>query len=440
MKAVGLGLVALGALVMSSCVTAPPATPRGAPEKLRIAIPELVPRMSGPDEGDLARILTEMVGHGLRFSSLFTVVAGEPPLPSDPAALGKRLADLAAAGTHVAMQGWVAVSGPRVTVEFRLLDLRSPGFRPIASKAFWAEPLRQHRGLAHRIADEIVHRLTGERGIAGTKIAYVTRVGAHKELAMMDYDGFSQQALTGLQSISLWPAWSPAGSSIAFVSFSQGYPALFQLTPFVPGHRATHLISALSQQSPVAWSPDETTIALALSTPGNAEIYSIRLGTSSFRRLTHHDGIDVDPTWAPSGREIAFSSDREGGPPRIWIMDDQGLNARRLTGGSYDTQPRWSPRGDTIVFTRRQAGRFDLWAISPDGSNERRLTTGPGSNESAAWAPNGRHLVFASTRTGRSQLFTMLANGTEQHGPLHTDADAWSPSWSPPPRDTGGLP
>jgi TolB protein len=434
MKAVGLGLVALGALVTSSCVATPPAAPRGAPEGLRVAIPELVPRTSGPDEGDLARILPEVVGHDLRFSSFFSVVADEPPLPSDPAALGKRLADLASTGTHAAIQGWVAVSGPRATVEFRLLDLRSPGFRAIASKTFWAEPLRQHRGLAHRIADEVVYQLTGERGIAQTRIAYVTRAGAHKELAMMDYDGFNRVPLTRLQSISLWPAWGPRAPVLAFTSYFQGYPYLWRLDPFAPRQRVPELISAWpGLNSAAAWAPDGQTIALTLSYGGNPEVYKVRLGTSAFERLTHHDGIDTDATWAPSGREIAFSSDREGGAPRIWIIDDRGLNARRLTGGGYDTQPRWSPRGDTIVFTRRQAGTFDLWAISPDGSNERRLTTGPGNNSSAAWAPNGRYLVFSSTRTGRSQLFTMRVDGTEQHGPLPTGGDASSPTWSPRP-------
>src|SRR5262245_7721372 len=105
MKAVRIGLVALGALVMSSCATTPLATIPGSSEKLRIAIPELVPRTSDADERDLARILPEIIGQDLRFSSLFAVVADEPPFPSDPAALGKRLAALAAAGTHAAMQG-----------------------------------------------------------------------------------------------------------------------------------------------------------------------------------------------------------------------------------------------------------------------------------------------------------------------------------------------
>ncbi|HLE43831.1 MAG TPA: Tol-Pal system beta propeller repeat protein TolB [Methylomirabilota bacterium] len=406
---------------------------QGGTKKLGIAVPEFV-RVSPQDEGNFARVIPEIIGNDLRFSALFTVVANEPPLPSDPEAVRKRFADLAAAGAHAAMQGFLAVAGQRVTVEFRLYDLTNPQFRQIASKSFWAEPLRNHRGLAHRISDEIVYQFTGERGIAETKIAYVTRSGPNKELSMMDYDGFNQTSLTNLQSISISPVWSPSDSTIAFTSFFKGYPYLFRIYPFNPRRREPELISAWPGiNSAPAWSPDGKSIALTLSYPGNPEIYTLRLGTSDFRRLTNNRGIDTDPTWSPTGREIAFTSDRNG-PAQVWVMDAEGANPRRLTTGSYDTQPRWSPRGDTIVFTRRAAGGFDLWAIAPDGSNERRLTNGQGANRSAAWAPNGRHVVFESSRGGRYQLYTMLADGSEQQPLTRNRDEALSPTWSPRPQ------
>jgi TolB protein len=122
------------------------------------------------------------------------------------------------------------------------------------------------------------------------------------------------------------------------------------------------------------------------------------------------------------------------GPPQIWVMDAQGVNARRLTTGNYDTQPRWSPRGNQIVFTRRTASGFDLWSVAPDGTGQRSLTQGQGSNESASWAPNGRHIVFSSSRGGRPQLYTMLADGTEQQPLTRNRGEALSPTWSPRPQ------
>ncbi|HEV8306729.1 MAG TPA: Tol-Pal system beta propeller repeat protein TolB [Methylomirabilota bacterium] len=407
---------------------------QGGTKKLGIAIPEFGRAPNTADEGNFSRALPEIIGNDLRFSALFTVVANEPPLPTDSEALRKKLADFAAAGAHAAMHGFQSIAGQRVTVDFRLYDLTNPEFRLIAQKSFWAEPLREHRRLAHRISDEIVYQFTGERGIAETKIAYVTRSGQNKELAMMDYDGFNQVALTDLRSITLSPVWSPVDSTLAFTSFFKGYPYLFRIYPFNPRRREPELLSAWPGiNTAPAWAPDGRTVAITLSKDGNPEIYSLRIGSSEFRRLTNNRAIDTDPTWSPTGRELAFSSDRSGSP-QIWIMDAEGANPRRLTLSGFDTQPRWSPRGDTIVFTRRTAGGFDLWAIAPDGGNARPLTQGQGNNESAAWAPNGRHLAFTSSRGGRQQLYTMLADGSEQQPLTRDRGEATSPSWSPRPQ------
>jgi TolB protein len=406
---------------------------QGGSRKLGIAIPEFV-RATPTDEANFSRVLPEIIGNDLRFSALFAVVANEPPLPREGDALRQRLAALASAGAHAAMQGFLGINGQRVTVEFRLYDLTNPDFRTIANKSFWAEPLASHRRLAHRIADELVYQFTGERGIAETKIAFVTKSGPNKEIAMMDYDGFNEVTLTQLGSTSLSPVWNPTDSSVAFTSFFKGYPYLFRIYPFNPRRQMPELLSAWPGiNSAAAWSPDGKTVALTLSKDGNPEIYTLRVGTSDFRRLTNNRGIDSDPTWSPTGREIAFSSDRMGNP-QIWIMDDLGTNARRLTTGGYDTQPRWSPRGDTIVFTRRTAGGFDLWAVAPDGSNLRPLAHGQGENESASWAPNGRHIVFSSTRGGRAQLYTMLQDGSEQQPLTRVRGEASSPTWSPRPQ------
>lgn len=408
---------------------------QGGTRKLGIAIPEFTRVTPATDEANFARALPEIIANDLRFSALFTVSANTPPLPANPETLKRAFADFAAAGAHAAMHGLLSLGGQRVTVEFRLYDLTNPEFRLIASKSFWVEPVREHRRLAHRIADEIVYQFTGERGIAETKIAYVTKPGSNKEIAMVDYDGFNQVVLTDLRSISLSPVWSPVDSSVAFTSFFKGYPYLFRLYPFNPRRREPELLSAWPGiNSAAAWAPDGRTVAMTLSKDGNPEIYALRIGPSEFRRLTNHRGIDTDPTWSPTAREIAFSSDRTG-TPQIWAMDAEGASPRRLTfGDGFDTQPRWSPRGDTIIFTRRTAGGFDLWAIAPDGSNARPLTQGKGSNESAAWAPNGRHVVFSSSREGRAQLYTMLADGSEQHPLTRDRGEASSPTWSPRPQ------
>lgn len=408
---------------------------KGGSTKLGIAIPDFT-RMatSASDEANFTRTMPEIIGNDLRFSALFRVV-NAPALPAGPDALRQEFAQFAGAGAHAVMRGLLTIMGQRLTIEFQLYDLTNPEYRLIASKSFWVEPLRDHRRLAHRISDEIVYQFTGERGVAETKIAYVTRSGPNKEIVMIDYDGFNQTPLTDLKSISLSPVWSPTDSTVAFTSFFKGYPYIFRLYPFNPRRRDPELLSAWpGLNTAPAWSPDGRTVAVTLSKDGNPEIYTLRVGTSEFHRLTNYRGIDTDPTWSPNGRELAFSSDRSG-TPQVWVMDAEGASPRRLTfGSSFDTQPRWSPRGDTIIFTRRTGRGFDLWAIGPDGSNARPLTQDQGANEAAAWAPNGRHIAFSSSRGGRSQLYTMLADGSEQEPLTRDRGEASSPTWSPRPQ------
>src|SRR5437667_4731643 len=152
-------------------------------------------------------------------------------------------------------------------------------------------------------------------------------------------------------------------------------------------------------------------VAMTLSKEGNPEIYLLTVATGAFRRLTMHAAIDTEPTWSPTGRELAFISDRSGSA-QIYVMDAEGTNLRRLTHSGFNTQPRWSPKGDAIAFTSRQ-GNHDIWAVNTDGSTLRRLTAGPGSNERASWAPNGRHLVLQSNRLGRFQVLTMPTHRSE---------------------------
>ena len=340
LAAFGLALLAAPARLDSQGVEVFLNVTQGGSKKLGIAIPEFTRLTSAPDEGNFARGVPEIIGNDLRFSALFAV-ANTPALPTAADAIKQEFGRLQQAGAHAAMHGLMRVDGQRLTIEFRLYDLTNPEFRLIASKMFWVEPLADHRRLAHRIADEVVHQFTGERGIAETKIAYVSHAGPNKELVMIDYDGFNQAPLTNLRSTSLSPAWSPTDSSVAFTSFFKGYPYLFRIFPFNARRRGQEpeLMSAWPgiNTSP-AWAPDGRVLALTLSKGGNPDIYALRVGTSDFRQLTNSRGIETDPSWSPTGREIAFTSDRSGSP-QIWVMSAEGTNARRLSFGGLVRHP-----------------------------------------------------------------------------------------------------
>jgi len=398
----------------------------GGAKKLNIAIPEFSV-VAGTDAGGVAKLLATVAGQDLTFSQLFSVVAATGSIPAnDPAALRQSWTEFAAAGAHAGVHGLLAIRGARLEAEMRLYDLTTPEQKLIGTKSF-EMPSDQARRLAHKIADEIALQFTGDRGIADTKIAYVSGPRGAKEIMVTDYDGLGPRPITRNSSINLTPVWSPDARSLAYLSYKNGYPDLFRAFPFERRPEQT-LAAFVGINSSPAWSPDGRSLALTLSKDGNPEIYVLILATGVFRRLTRHAGIDTDPTWSPTGREIAFVSDRTGSPS-IFVMDPEGANQRQLTTGGYHTQPRWSPKGDTIVFTSRQV-THDLWAISPDGSNMRRLTAGPGDNQGASWAPNGRHLAFQSNRLGVWHIYAMLADGSEQTPVTRSPGEQTSPSWS----------
>ncbi|HTM57993.1 MAG TPA: hypothetical protein VL123_06215, partial [Candidatus Udaeobacter sp.] len=163
---------------------------------------------------------------------------------------------------------------------------------------------------------------------------------------------------------------------------------------------------------------------------GNAEIYLLDARGGSARRLTDNRGIDTSPSWSPTGREIAFTSDRSG-TPQVYVMDRDGGNVRRLTfDASYTDSPAWSPKGDRIAFVARTSDGFEIDVCKADGSDLRHVVTG-GSNENPHWSPDGRHLLFASNRGGATGLYV---SDLDDRPPRKLDLGALvasSPAWSP---------
>ncbi|MDI6740050.1 MAG: Tol-Pal system beta propeller repeat protein TolB [Candidatus Edwardsbacteria bacterium] len=294
-----------------------------------------------------------------------------------------------------------------------------------------ALPLAQGRSAAHAVCDEIILRTVGERGIARTRIAFCLKVGKHKELAVMDYDGQGAGRLTAFGSTVLSPDWSPDGGRLALMSFAGPQTVVYTLD--LSARTSQELLRQPGVNVSPAWAPDGSALALTMSRDGNAEIFTYDLRTKAQRRLTNSWAIDCSPAWSPSGREIAFVSDRAGSP-QIYLMDADGGNIRRLIyEGSYNTSPAWSPKGDLIAFVSRVKGEFQICTISPTGDGHTQLTY-EGDNEDPSWSPDGLHLAFSSDRTGRDEIWLMHWDGSEQRAVTSTGG-ATMPAWSPFPAE-----
>jgi len=318
------------------------------------------------------------------------------------------------------------VRGTQLKLSGELRDF--PGRRPLLVKEY-SGPVADWRALVHRFADDIVLQLTGEPGVAATRIAFVSRAGRDMELCVMDFDGHGLTQLTNDRSIARSPNWSPDGSLVLFTSYRGGTgPHLWVMNP---ANRKPFLVSGRSGiNTSGIYSPDGQRIACTLSLDGNSEIYVLDARGGSPKRLTNNRSVDTSPCWSPTGREIAFTSGRSGNP-QIYVMDSDGGNPRRLTYDvDYTDSPMWSPKGDRIAFVSRTGAGFDLYVCRSDGTGAQRVVAG-GSNENPHWSPDGRHLVFSSNREGALALYVTDLDGTPPRKLETGGRKALSPAWSP---------
>jgi TolB protein len=400
---------------------------------LGIAIPTFDPDGVRGDALAYSRQMASILTKDLKLYGFFTFVDNQKFL-SEASAADKRsntivFKEWAELGAQLLVKGTYEVTDGQVVINARLYDVDRG--QQITGRRYTGPPTAI-RLMVHKFADEIVYRLTGERGIAQTKIAFTSLHRGKKEIFIMDYDGQNPQRVTSDNTIVLNPAWSPDGSFIAYTSYRDGNPDLFIMD--WTGWNKRVLSRAAGLNASPSWHPKGDRLAVVMSLEGDTEIYVVRLDGRIEQRLTRNRGIiDTSPTWSPTGRQIAFVSDRSG-TPQIYVMDADGANIRRLTfEGAYNAQPVWSPRGNRIAYvSRRGRGAFDVYTMNPDGTGVVKLTDGRGSNESPAWSADGRYLTFSSTRArGAPDLYLMRADGSGVNRLTYLPGGGSDPVWSP---------
>jgi len=290
------------------------------------------------------------------------------------------------------------------------------------------------RRLAHTISNDIVEAITGQRGIALTKIAFILKKGKNKELVVMDYDGANARQFSN-DRLCAHPRWSPDGTRIVYTSYWQVYPDILEVNLMTGNRRVIARFPGLNTGA--EYSPDGLRIALTLSKDGNPELYMMGVDGTGLRRLTNTRGAESSPTWSPDGRQIAFVSD-ERGSPQLYVMDHNGGEPERLTvSPSYNTEPSWSrpPAGSDmkpmLALTSRVGGKFQV-GIYDSATREVVPKAADGcDNEDPSWSPNGRMLVFAKTRNWRSRLYLLdVVTGEQLELPAFGEG-ASEPAWGP---------
>ena len=377
-------------------------------------------------EDRLSQPLTSVISADLARSGRFRMqpLGAVRPLPTEPAEVDYKAWH--AQGSQTMVIGRVLERNDgKVDVRFRLLDTAKAsqllGFS-------YTVPKNQTRATAHKIADLIYEKLTGEPGVFSTRIAYVARNPNRFELHVADADGFNSQFILAHREPIISPAWSPDGGRIAYVSFEQRKAIVF-VHDLVAGSRRIVANYPGSNSAP-AWAPDGQTLGVVLSKDGVSQIYTQRLDGSGLSRITNSDSIDTEPSFSPDGKHVLFTSDR-GGSPQIYRMRTNGGGVERITfEGSYNVTPRYAPDGRSFAFIQRAQGRYSL-ATMDFSSRQTQILTDGQLDGSPTFAPNGRLLLYASIVRGRGILAAVSSDGRIKQKITASAQDVREPAWGP---------
>ncbi len=391
----------------------------GAAQQIPIAV---VPFAQGSGQEDIATI----VSADLRRSGLFRVLEtrGVAVQPHDVSEV--RYADWANLQAQALTIGKVEpMPGNRFKVSFRLLDVLKQA--PLAGLEYNISA-GQMRNTAHRIADVIYEKLTGEPGAFATRITYVTKTKGRYALQVADADGYNAQTVVSSKEPIISPAWSPDGTKLAYVSFEKKKPIVY-VQSLVSGQRYV-LANFKGNNSAPAWSPDGRRLAIVLTHGANSQLYTINADGTGLQQLTKSRAIDTEPVWSPDGSSIYFTSNR-GGSPQIYRMPVAGGGAQRITfEGAYNVSPRVSPDGKMLAYIQRDGGKFRV-TVQDLSSGQVQALSETSQDESPSFAPNGRMLLYATSRGGKGTLAAVSVDGRVKQRLSETGGDVREPAWGP---------
>ena len=397
--------------------------------KIPIAVPQFKAFSGTADEIKLARSSSHLLSETLAFTGYFKILDPASFLfdPQKDGIVAPRITfkNWTTVGAELLITGGIVQTAGLVEMEMRLYDTFKQ--KLILGKRYKGSVADQRR-MVRRFCSEVIFKLTGRRGIFGSKIAFVSTSTGNKEIYICDFDGYRPHKFTSNKSINLTPMWSSDGKWIAYTSYAKGNPDLYIKN--VREKRGTVVARRGINIAP-CWVPGKFELSATLSFTGDQEIYLLTGRGKIIKKLTNSRGIDVSASWSPDGKKMAFVSKRSG-TPQIYIKDIVTGEIRRLTyEGKHNTQPNWSPRGDRIVYTAFADGEINIRVIGVDGNGLMQLTEGQGDNESPSWSPDGSLIVFSSDREGRSRLYVMTSYGTDQRRLLEMPGDQSEPNWSP---------
>ena len=268
----------------------------------------------------------------------------------------------------------------RYDVRFRLWDVVKG--QDLGGQGY-VVPQADLRLAAHKIADYIYEKLTGEKGVFSTRLAYVTKAGSRYTLWVADSDGENAQAALGSPEPIISPTWSPNSTQLAYVSFESRKPVIY--VHDVASGRRRLLANIRGSNSAPAWSPDGGTIYFVSDRGGAPQIYRMSASGGAAQRVTFSGGYNVSPSVSPDGRYLAYVSRSAG--YKLQVMELASGNVTAVTDTAEDENPSFAPNSRLIVYATRQGGREALMTTTVDGKIKARLAGRSGDIREPSWGP-----------------------------------------------------
>lgn len=318
-------------------------------------------------------------------------------------------------GIDIVCKGRVSIANGELSLEAFVYDTLDGSM--VLAKRYRARQ-SEWRRVTHRLADDIIFAVTGEKGIMSSRVLFTAGRRNLKEVYLSDFDGQNVTRLTNYRSITLSPSLSPNGKYLAYTSYREGKPNLY-VTDF---DKKNEIFVDRSEGMKIGTSwLNNSTLVYSHTSGKTSTIYAFDVGSRSKKILVQRDGILTSPTVSPDGSQLVFVSNMFG-TPQIFSKALPSGEPKRLTyHGRYNSAPTFSPKGDLIAFVANMSGGFEICTMNPDGSNQRVLTNDGTVNDSPQFSACGRYIVYTSLKGGVNRLNIMLFNGDNKRTLRFTD-------------------
>ena len=389
-------------------------------KKINFAVPAFAGKGTEDQRKPLGKEFADILGRALQFHGIIAVIPAKDYGDSQTADWKKTGAD------YVVLSQYIASSG-ELAFQMSLLDVANGGI--LLKKSFHG-PMSQKDEMLFKFCDSVIKELTGEQGIASSRIAFVSSNNRAKEVFVTDILGLHFRQVTRHHGLVVSPRFTPDGRFLCYSSYHSGNQNLYitdlrqnVTTLTLSRHRGMNLASS--------WSPDGRTMIATLSVSGNPDLYLMDSRGNILERLTKNEGANVSASYSRDGRRIVFVSDRSG-KPHLYLMDLASKKVQRLTfSGQENTDPDWSPKEDLIVYSSLVGGNYQICTLKPiPNAAPTQITKDSSNKEQPSWSADGNQIVFSKQGGGGSKIYGMLKNGSFERQLFSYPGSQAYPRWA----------